>query len=441
MKGRVALRALGCKVSQYDGEAMLARFQAEGYAVVDFDDLADVYIVNACAVTHEAERKARQLVRRAYRRNPDAIVVLAGCYPQTSPAEAASLPGVSVVIGNAERGRVVELVERARADGEPVSLVGNIFAARTFEELSVEGFLGRTRAAVKVQDGCNEFCTYCIIPYARGGLRSRPLASVQEEVARLAAAGFREVVLTGIHLGAYGRDLPDRPGLADLVRAVAAVGGVDRIRLSSVEPMDVDRRLLEAMAEDLRVCPHLHLPVQSGCDRILARMRRRYKAAEVEALVAEARRRIPDLAVTTDVIVGFPGESEADFAETLAFVERVGFTRVHVFPFSPRRGTPAAAYPDQVPYDVKNRRVRALIELGDRLAETFHRRQVGRRATVLVEAADGKEMEGLTANYVRVRFPGDPCWHNRLVHVEVEGADAEGVWGRPVGVVGPVPAA
>ncbi len=445
----MAVHTLGCKVNQYDSEALAGLFRRSGYRVVDFSAPADVYIINTCTVTSESDRKSRQLIRRARRRNPEAVVVVAGCYSQVAPGEVAAIPGVDVVVGNADRARLVELVEAARAaraetGAMPLVAVDNIFRVRDFEELPIAGFTGRTRAVVKIQEGCNEMCTYCIIPFARGRPRSRRPEEVRAEVERLAAAGFREVVLTGIHLGAYGRDLPDRPALADALRAVHEVAGIARIRLSSLEPMDVGADLLDAIAGLPRVCPHLHLPLQSGSDAVLRRMRRRYTVDDFRTLVRAARARIPDLVVTTDVIAGFPGETEEDHAATLSFLKEIGFSRLHVFPYSPREGTPAASYPDQVPPAVRERRAREVAALGERLALEYHRRLVGHVVEVLVEAeasasggvspetARGEDfllLEGYTPQYVRVRFPGGEELRNGLVRVRVTAAGSAGVLG------------
>lgn len=438
---RVAFHTLGCKVNQYDTEALAALFRGSGYEVVDFGAPADVYVINTCTVTAEGGRKSRQLVRRARRRNPDAVVVVAGCLPQVAADEAAAIPGVDVVVGQTERARMVDLVEAARAarggaEGAarrpaPLVAVGNVFRAREFEELPIAGFAGRTRAVLKVQEGCNEMCTYCIVPFARGRPRSRRPEEAKAEAARLAAAGYRELVLAGIHLGAYGRDLPERPTLAALLRAVHEVEGIARIRLSSLEPMDVGEDLLEAMAALPRVCPHLHLPLQSGSDAVLRRMGRRYTTAGFRDLVRAARARIPGLAVTTDLIAGFPGETEEDHAATLAFVAEIGFSRLHVFPFSPRAGTPAASYPGQVPRAERERRARELAALGERLALESHRALVGQVVEVLVEGEVPGErlMRGYTPQYVRVSFPGAQELRNRIVLVRITAAGPDGVSG------------
>lgn len=445
MSRRVAFHTLGCKVNQYDTEAMAEVFRRGGYSTVSFDYPADVYVINTCTVTHESDRKSRQLIRRARRLNPDAVVVVAGCYPQVAPDEARRIDGVDLVIGNQDRGRILELVEGLmdaggrRAGAHAVSAVGKIFRVREFEELGIAGFSGRTRAPVKVQEGCNEFCTYCIIPYARGRPRSRRPEAVREEVERLAEAGFKEVVLTGIHLGAYGRDLPNRPTLAGLLRLIHDVPGIIRIRISSIEPMDVAEDLLFAAAELPKVCHHLHLPLQSGSDTVLQRMKRRYSTADFRRLVAAARRAMPDVAISTDVIAGFPGEREEDHRATMGFVEEMGFTRLHVFPYSPRAGTPAASFPDQLPPSERDRRARELIDLGSRLSLAYHQTFLGETVEVLGEGGGGEGLvSGHTPHYVSVTFPGPESLVNEVVSVLVEGASAEGLKGRRIGGVSEV---
>lgn len=446
----VAFHTLGCKVNQYDTEAMNTLFRRAGYETVPFEDVADVYVINTCTVTHQGDRKSRQLIRRARRRNPGAVVVVTGCFAQTSPGEAAGIPGVSLVLGNSDKQRVVELVQEARKREEVLVAVGNIFSLRDFGELDIEQFTGRTRAPVKVQDGCREFCTYCIIPFARGTIRSRPPEEVREQVARLAAGGIQEVVLTGIHLGAYGRDLAERPRLTDLLEAIHDVDGIERIRISSLEPMDADRNLLRTMSELPKVCHHLHLPIQSGSDSVLKRMRRRYTTGELMELIDEARYWMPDISLTTDVMAGFPGETGAEHEQTVRFIEQSAFTRLHVFPFSARKGTPAADYSDQVSPQVKSERVHELLALSDRLSKKFYQRFVGQTHKVLIEDetgewptdlpsallpntgeadADDVLLDGLTQEYVRVFFRGRPRWRNRFVYVDIEGAGPEGVWG------------
>lgn len=437
---RVAITTLGCKVNQYDSEAMLALFRRAGYQVVSFDEPADVYIVNTCTVTGRGAAKSRQLIRNAIRRSPLSVVAVAGCYTQTDPDEVAGIEGVSLIIGNQDRDRVVELCEQAAEAPEPIRAVNNIWQAREFEEMPVDTFMGHTRAVVKIQEGCNIFCTFCIIPYARGKPRSRRPESVVAEVNRLAADGFREVVLTGIHLGSYGKDYHNEFTLAQVVEEMTQVEGLDRIRLSSLEPKHVSDHLANLLEHSPKVCRHLHLSLQSGSQTVLERMKRAYTAEEYRTVVQALRRRIPDLGLTTDVIVGFPGETEEEHRESMAFIREMGFSRLHVFPFSPRKGTPAATMPGQVSKAVKERRTHEMIALGRELALEFAGRHLGQTLTVLTEEEADTEpgwLEGYTDNYLRVRFPGGDELKNCIIPVKITRVDEEichgEMDGHPVG--------
>jgi threonylcarbamoyladenosine tRNA methylthiotransferase MtaB len=418
----VAFTTLGCKVNQYDTEAMMALFRRAGYDIVPFEDPADVYIINTCTVTGRGAAKSRQLIRNAIRRSPLSVVAVAGCYTQTDPDAVAAIPGVSLIIGNQDRDRVVELVEQAANAPEPIRAVNNIWQAREFEEMPVETFTGHTRAVVKIQEGCNIFCTFCIIPYARGKPRSRRPESVVDEVKRLAEAGYREVVLTGIHLGSYGKDYKHAFTLAQVVEELTRIEGIDRIRLSSLEPKHVTPHLMDLLQHNPKVCRHLHLSLQSGSQGVLERMKRAYTAQEFREVVQELRRRIPDLGLTTDIIVGFPGETEEEHQESMAFIREMGFSRLHVFPFSARKGTPAATMPHQVPKAVKERRTHEMIALGRELALAFARRYEGQVLEVLAEEEADVEpgwLEGYTDNYIRVRFPGGDELKNCIIPVRI----------------------
>lgn len=400
---RVAIATLGCKVNQYDSDSLALEFGKAGFEVVPFGDMADVYVVNTCTVTQIGDKKSRQLIRRAHAKNPGAIIVATGCYVQASPREAAAIPGVLVVSGTSDRAGIVRaVIDLGENQGAPAMLVSDIGECRVYEELPSEGTAERTRAYVKIEDGCENFCAYCKVPYVRGPVRSRSLEHIREEVRRLSARGFREIVLTGIDLGAYGRDFGGSPSLADVLQVAARAEGVARVRLSSVDPTDVTDRLLDIMGSEPAVCPHLHVPLQSGDDEVLRHMNRRYTSAEFEAVVARARARVPDLAVTSDVIVGFPGEDEVAFEATMALCRRVGFSRLHVFQYSRRRGTVAAGLAGQVPRAEKQRRSERLIALGRELALKFHRGLLGQTVRVLIEKSGGAVCEGLTGNYVRV---------------------------------------
>ena len=428
----VAFITLGCKVNQTETDAMAGLFRHQGYEVVEPDERADVYVVNTCSVTHLGERKSRQMVRRATRLNPQAVVAVTGCFAQVSPADAAAIEGVSVVIGTSDRHRIVDFVEAARQERRPVFAVGDIMNEREFEDIPLQGTSDRTRAFLKIQDGCDNYCTYCIIPYARGHLRSRPLESIARETRNLAAAGFREIVLTGINLGAYGRE-DGRHNLADAVRTVLAETRIARVRLSSTESLEISAELIDIMAEEPRMCPHLHLPLQSGEDSILAAMHRPYTTEDYARLLDRLRSRAPELAVTTDMIAGFPGETPELFAKTLNFAEAMQFAKIHVFPYSRRSGTPAAAFLQQVGDAEKKRRAAELIALSDRSGERVRRRFIGRVMPVLIEKVEQGLAEGLTPNYQRVVFAQDDpdlVRENELVDVVLETVTAEGFGGR-----------
>jgi threonylcarbamoyladenosine tRNA methylthiotransferase MtaB len=430
---------------------MAGLFRRAGWEVVDYRQPADVYVVNTCTVTARSEAQSRQAVRQARRRNPGALVVLCGCYPQVSGEEAVTATGADVVLGTRGRGEIVSLVERAlrgekglvhaglQRPGQGVREAGETGSPGheqrdRYEEIPVEA-QGRTRALLKVQEGCDVGCTYCVVPLARGPARSRDPGAALQEARRLVTAGFREIVLTGIQLGAYGRDLGMADGLAWLVEEMAAIPGLWRLRVSSLEPVDVTDRFLDVVAGSPVVCSHLHLPLQSGSDRLLRAMGRPYSAAWYLALVERAREKVAELALSTDVMVGFPGETEEDFAATVRTVQRAGFMRLHVFPYSPRPGTVAARMPDRVPDRVKEERARILREIGEHLARSFVLGLVGRVTEVLAEREYGGWVSGLTRNYVRVRFPGGADLEGCLVEVRIKGTEADGARGELVRVV------
>lgn len=419
----VAFHTLGCKVNQYDSQSLAGLFIDRGYEVVPFEEPADVYVINTCTVTNIGDRKSRQMIRRAVRTNPEAIVVVTGCYAQVACEEISAIEGVDLVIGLAGRDRLVDLVEETAEKRGLRTLVHNIEEVNQFEEIPAAG-QDRTRAYIKVQEGCRDFCTYCIVPYARGPLRSRPVAKTVAEAERLVGLGFREIVLTGTHLGAYGRDCPEEGTLAGLVARIAVVPGLLRLRLSSVEPADIEPELIEVMATESTVCPHLHIPLQSGSDTVLKRMKRRYDSAEFALLVDAARRRIPEVAITADVMVGFPGETEEEFAESLSFVEETAFAGLHVFKYSPRKGTPAARYPDQVPSAEKEKRSRIMMALGRKLKDEFARRYLGEVVEVLFEekTTDGC-WTGYTGNYQRVVARGEGEFTGKLGRVAIKSVE------------------
>lgn len=402
---KIAFYTLGCKVNQADTTSMENLFLRSGHQLVSFDGEADVYIINTCVVTNTGQRKSRQTIHRAIRKNPNALIVVTGCYPQTAAEEVKAIAGVDMIIGNQDRAQIVQLVEErlAHRQTDTLDAVHKLTASTAFEEMAAGDITDKTRAFLKIQEGCNQFCTYCIIPYARGPLRSRSLESIRTETQRLISAGFKEIVLIGIHLGCYGKENPDGPTLYDAVKTVLDVPGVQRLRLGSLESVEVEPRLLTLMQEDARFCRHLHLPLQSGCDKTLQAMHRPYTTAKFKTLLADIKNMVPDIAITTDVIVGFPGETEADFETTCKFAESCGFSKMHIFPFSARKGTPAEKFAGAVTEAVKKERADILGRIDETMHKTFLQAMVGQNAEVLFEQPAGEDyFEGLTGNYQRV---------------------------------------
>lgn len=427
----VAFMTLGCKVNQYETETMEGLFRQAGYRVVPFTESADVYIVNTCSVTMLGEKKSRQLVRRAQRQNEAALIAVTGCYAQLAPDIVGTLPGVRLIVGTQDRGRIVELVEEAAAGSEVLRDVGDIMAADTFEDIPLFAAPERTRAFLKIQEGCQNFCTFCIIPYTRGPLRSRALVSVRREAEKLVAAGFREIVLTGIHLGAYGRDLTGTVTLADAARTVLEIDGLQRLRLGSLESVELTPALFTLLRDDRRFARHLHLPLQAGSDAVLREMHRFYDTAGYERLLTRIREEVPGIAISTDIIVGFPGETEAMFQESLAFVRRQEFARVHVFPYSRRPATPAAARSDQVPHPVRRERVKMMQALADEMAADYHGKFIGTIVPVLFETQHEGVADGLTDTYIRVYTKG-PVKIGEITAMRLLRLYQDGLWGEPI---------
>lgn len=427
----VAFMTLGCKVNQYETETMEGLFRRAGYRVVSFAEPADVYIVNTCSVTLLGEKKSRQFVRRARRQNEAALIAVTGCYAQLSPEVLAALPGVRLVVGTQDRSRIVELVEEAAKGSAVLRDVGDIMAADTFEDIPLFAAPERTRAFLKIQEGCENFCTFCIIPYTRGPLRSRSMGSVRREAAKLIAAGFREIVLTGIHLGAYGRDLAGDVTLAEAARTVLSLEGLQRLRLGSLESVELTPALFSLLRDERRFARHLHLPLQSGSDAVLRDMRRPYDTAGYDRLLRQIRAEVPGIAISTDIIVGFPGETEAMFQESLAFVRRQGFARVHVFPYSRRPGTPAAARSDQVPAPVRRQRAQTMQVLADEMAAAYGDTFIGKTLPVLFETRQEDIADGLTDTYLRV-YTASSVPLGEITAMRLVRRYQDGLWGEPV---------
>lgn len=399
---RVAFYTLGCKVNQYETEAMEEIFVKRGYNVVDGNEEADVYVINTCTVTNLGDRKSRQFIRRAKKSNEDSIVVAVGCYSQVAPEEVEKIEGVDIVIGTTDRDKIVDFCEEAKTKRKKINVVKSIKGHKKFESLNIYDVKSKTRAYIKIQEGCNQFCSYCIIPYARGPIRSRDLDDIIKETERLAEAGFKEVILTGIHVASYGKDLKNID-LLKVIEEVSKVEGIERIRLSSVEPTLIDERFMEKALEIKKLCDHFHLSLQSGSDTVLNRMNRKYTTSQYEEIVKLIRRYMPDAGITTDIIVGFPGETEEEFEETYNFVKNIGFSRIHVFKYSPRKGTPASKFENQIHGTIKHERSERLINLGNELMSSFNEKYIGRTMDVLFEEIKNGFIEGYTTNYIRVK--------------------------------------
>lgn len=398
----VAFCTLGCKVNQYETEAMLELYINAGYQEVDFDDYADVYVINTCTVTSISDRKSRQMIRRAKRINPDAYIIVCGCYAQTAPDKVLEIDGVNLVLGTNERSRIVELTEQKFSG----AIVKGISDLRDFENLTITDTRRRSRAYVKVQEGCNQFCSYCIIPYARGPIRSRPLDEIVEESKKLVKAGFTEIIYVGIHVASYGLDTKTAD-LADMLIEVNKIEGLKRIRLSSIEPMTLDKSFCERIKNCDKLCPHFHLSLQSGCDETLARMNRRYTTEEYYEIIKGLRTYFPGCAITTDIMVGFPGETDEEFAKTLDFVKKVKFAEAHIFKYSRRKGTKADAMPNQISPETKESRSKALFAICDKSHNEFLNNHLGKETEVLFEERAGEYLEGKTPDYCSVKYKTD----------------------------------
>lgn len=419
---KIAALTLGCKVNQQETESILALFKIHGYIKVPFESMADVYIINTCTVTHLGDRKSRQMIRRAVHANSEAVIVVTGCYAQREAEEVIAIPGVDIVIGTKNRNLLPELVEKARQQkGEAINAVCDIMQAHEFEEITSEpAHTGRVRAYLKVQEGCNQFCSYCIIPYTRGPVRSRSLESIIKEAQALTEAGYKEIVLTGIHTAAYGIDNPNGADISDLISELVKIPRLERLRISSADPHEFGEKLLHVIASKEKVCPHFHIPLQSGCDKTLKAMNRPYDTAFYRNLLHELRKLIPGVAITTDVITGFPGENEKDFADGMAFIEEMAFAGMHVFKFSPRTGTPAAGFPEQVSPQKKDERSKKLFSLSKRLWVDYAETYIGQEVTVLVEQKTSSGMwEGHTPQYLQVSFEADKNLRGEIVTVNI----------------------
>ncbi|MEC0303473.1 tRNA (N(6)-L-threonylcarbamoyladenosine(37)-C(2))-methylthiotransferase MtaB [Terribacillus saccharophilus] len=420
----VAFHTLGCKVNHYETEGIWQKFKAQGYERVDFDHQSDVYVVNTCTVTNTGDKKSRQVIRRAVRKNPEGVICVTGCYAQTSPGEIMEIPGVDIVVGTQGRDKMIEHIEEFKVKKEPINGVSNIMKNRVFEEMDVPAFTDRTRASLKIQEGCNNFCTFCIIPWSRGLLRSRNPEDVMKQAQQLVDAGYKEIVLTGIHTAGYGEDMQDY-NFAKLLRELENnVRGLKRIRISSIEASQITDEVIQVLDESEKIVRHLHIPLQSGSDSVLKRMRRKYSSDFYRSKIDKVKKALPNLAITSDVIVGFPGETEEEFMETYRFIQEIGYSELHVFPYSKRTGTPAARMTDQVDDETKNERVHRLITLSDQQAKEYASQFENEVLEVIPEELyDANESDtlyvGYTDNYLKVKFEATPDMVGKIVRVKL----------------------
>ena len=429
---KVAFTTLGCKVNQFETEVMEGLFKEKKYEIVNFEEVANVYVINTCSVTHLGEKKSRQLIRRAIKNNNKAIVAVVGCYSQVAADEIAKIEGVSLIVGTKERKNIVTLVETVLKEHQPLQVVEDVMDYHEFEDIPLLNNPDRTRAFLKIQDGCSNFCTYCIIPYTRGPLKSRKLDSILSEAEKLLESGFKEIVLTGIHLGAYGKDLADEIALVDVVKALLDNEKLTRLRLGSLESIELDQEILEIMNQDQRLCRQLHLPLQSGSDKILKKMNRNYTTAEFKALVDNIYAKVPGVAITTDVIVGFPGENSTDFNEAVEFIKNMNFSKIHIFPYSKRKNTPAANYAEQVSEDEKKKRSVYLKEISDMASAKYRNKMLNTTVEILVENITPDYAEGLASNYVKVYCENNNFQKDNFYKLKIIKLYKDGVWAEKI---------
>ena len=430
---KVAFSTLGCRVNQYESEAMVEKFIREGYEVVPYEDFADVYVINTCTVTNMGDKKSRQMISRARRQNEDSIIAVVGCYSQIAPDEVAKIEGVDVVLGTRNKGDIVYWVNRAREEMSQMIDVNDVLRNNVFEDLNIQEYQNKTRAFLKIQDGCNRFCSYCLIPFARGAVCSKKPEKVLEEVKELAHNGFKEIILSGIHTASYGVDLQGNVTLVDLLEAIDKIDGIERVRIGSIDPTFFSNGVIERITRLEKLCPHFHLSLQSGCDITLKRMNRHYTAKEYKDVVEDLRSHMPDVSITTDIIVGFPGETAEEFNLTYEFLKDLKLSKMHIFKFSPRKGTKAATMKEQVDGVIKEERSNKLIELNNRLEIEFMNKFKGKTMEVLYEQVynnDNTKFEGYTPNYIKVLSVCKSDVEGKILNTELIDCESEHMVGR-----------
>ena len=426
MGKKVAFVSLGCKVNQYETNAMSQEFVEKGYEVVDFNDIADIYIVNTCTVTNVADRKSRQMLRRVKENNPDSVLVACGCYAQVGRDELEKIEDIDLIIGNNEKKDIVEIIEEYKNAINDIgienvhnSIISDVMHQKDYVEFGTTTYTEKTRAVVKIQDGCDRFCSYCIIPFARGRVRSRKIENIIAEVEQIVDNGIQEVVITGIHIASYGKDFNYEITLIDLLEELNKIEGLKRIRLGSIEPTIITEEFVNRLSKLEKICDHFHLSLQSGCDETLKRMNRRYTTQEFKTGTELLREKFSEASLTTDIIVGFPGETEAEFNTTYEFLKDIAFYKMHIFKYSQRKGTKAAVMPNQVDGSIKEQRSKSLIELSDENEEKYNSKYIGKTVEVLLEEKDGDFYKGHTKNYMEVWVKGENL-ENKIVNVNIE---------------------
>lgn len=428
---KAAFSTLGCRVNQYETEAMTEKFIKAGYDIVPFDDFADVYVINTCTVTSMGDKKSRQMVRRARRLNGNAIIAVVGCYSQVAPLKVSQIDGVDIVLGTRNKGKIMYWINKFREENRKIIAVHSVMRNDTFEDLNIEEYQDKTRAFLKIQDGCNRFCSYCLIPYARGRICSKNPEKVIEEVKKLALHGYKEIILSGIHIASYGTDLDGGWDLVRMLEAVNSIDGIERIRIGSIDPAFFSDDVIKKVSQIKKLCPHFHLSLQSGCDETLKRMNRHYTTNEYKDIVSKLRSSISDVSVTTDVIVGFPGESDEEFNITYDYLKDIKLTKMHIFKYSPRKGTKAFEMKDKVSEDIKEYRSHKLLQLSLKNEKEFMDRFIGRSFDVLYEheCRDGY-YEGYTSNYIKVVSKGNECLNDKILLTKITGTEKDFAYGE-----------
>lgn len=425
---KVAFSTLGCRVNTYESEAMAEKFVREGYEIVEFSEKADVYVINTCSVTNMGDKKSRQIIGKARRLNEEAIIAAVGCYSQIAPDEVSAIEGVDVVLGTRNKGDIVYYVNKARDEQKQQIQVAEVLKNKEFEDLSIADYQDKTRAFLKIQDGCNRFCAYCLIPYTRGAVCSKDFNKVMREIKDLASHGFKEIILSGIHTASYGVDLEEKVSVVDILEAIENIDGIERVRIGSIDPTFFTEDVVKRIVCLKKLCPQFHLSLQSGCDATLKRMNRRYSSKKYEEIVNLLRDKIKDVSITTDVIVGFPGETDEEFNETYEFLKRIKLTKTHIFKYSQRTGTKAYSMENQVDGTAKDKRSKILIELNKVNEENFTKSYIGKTLDVLFEEKYSKEENyyvGYTKNYIRVIAKADCDISSKILNVKIENAQGE----------------